>query len=214
MTESATSSPEGRSLLAGVDLAAYYGPQSATDQAIAALCAAFRDVSPEGRGAFAHGLDAHDRRVLGRYALRAPMLALRSRNVDHLRTGLLAHVLLRQRVPDWRDDLVAYAPYYHTARALGLAPQSLFDEAAAYAVPELAGVMRTFGRRADVTLPAFGWRRIETPDGPTFEMMGLRNAPTGAVIGDPSWDHVNEAEAAKLKAWLASQRTRGEQGKA
>jgi hypothetical protein len=192
-------------VLESLQLDRYYGPLCAVDEAISALGRAFTDATPDQRASFCTSLTARARRALGRFTLRAPMLALRARDASMLRDGLLVHVLLEQQMHDWRDDLISFAPYYCVAQELGLAPVELFDEAAVYAVPDLAKVMTTFGRRTDVTLGVFGWRRIETAEGPTFEMLGLKLQPSGAVIGSPSWDAVNEAMARKLMQWLESQ---------
>jgi hypothetical protein len=155
-------------------------------------------------------LSEHGRHALGRFMLRAPMLALRTRDRSILRDGLLVHALLEQRVRDWRDDLVGFAPYYYVAQDLGLSPAELFNEAATHAVPTLAEVMTTFGRRQDVTLPAFGWRCIETSEGPTLEMLGLKGKPSGAVVGSPSWEAVNGAMVRELLQWIESQTGRAQ----
>jgi hypothetical protein len=196
------------SLLDSVDLSGYYGPPGLLDEAIAETLVALADGPSAEWNAFADSLTKHRQRVLGRYAVRASMLALRTRERRHLDAGLLAHCAVTRVVMDWRDDLVAFAPYVHVARALGVDVPTLFDDAAAHAVPDLADVMQTFGRRTDVTLGAFGWRQVETPDGPTFEMMTLGGSPTGAVIGERSWNEVNEKLARELLDWVNEQRRR------
>jgi hypothetical protein len=200
-------------VLESLDLEHYYGGPCVADKAIGSLGRAFAAATPEQRADFSAALTPHARRVLGRFMLRAPMLALRQRDKSVLHDGLLVGVLLEQRVRDWRDDLVAFAPYYYAARELGQSPADLFDDAAAFAMSELATIMKTFGRRQDVTLGAFGWRRIETSEGPTLEMLGLKAQPTGAVVGSPSWDAVNGAMVRDLLQWVESQigRTRPDQ---
>jgi hypothetical protein len=59
-----------------------------------------------------------------------------------------------------------------------------------------------------VSLGAFGWRRVETPEGPTFEMLGLRGAPTGAVVGAPSWEEVNLDLLEEIVRWVEESRER------
>jgi hypothetical protein len=200
-------------VLESVDLEHYYGGLCVADEAIGSLGRAMVSGTPEQRAAFSAALTTHARRVLGRFMLRAPMLALRGRDRSVLRDGLLVKVLLEQRVRDWRDDLVAFAPYHYAAQELGQSPVDLFDDAALCAVPDLASVMQTFGRRQDVTLGAFGWRRIQTPEGPTLEMLGWKAQPTGAVVGSPSWDTVNGEMVRDLLQWVESQtgRTRPDQ---
>lgn len=195
-------------VLKSVDLDHYYGDLCLVDEAIGSLGRALADHTPAQRAAFSETLSTHARRVLGRFMLRAPMLALQRRDRLVLSAGLLIRVVLEQRVRDWRDDLVELAPYYYAAQQVGLSPRELFDDAADFAVPELATIMQTFGRRPDVTLAAFGWRRIESPEGPTFEMLGWKGERTGAVVGSPSWDAVNGAMVRDLLQWIESQGTR------
>jgi hypothetical protein len=195
-------------VLESLDLDQYYGGLSAADEVIGSLGRAFTDATPEQRASFAASLTLRGRRALGRYALRAPMLALREREGSMLRDGLLVRTLLEQGVRDWRDDLIEFAPYFYVAQELGLVPVELFDEAATFAVPDLAKVMKTFGLRKDVTLAAFGWRRIETSEGPTLEMLGWGAKPSGAVVGSRTWDSVNGAMVRELLAWINSQPNR------
>ena len=192
-------------VLESVDLLQYYGEPCLTDQAIGSLGRALAGATTEQRASFSNVLTSHARRVMGRFVLRAPMLTLRERDASVLLDGLLVHVVLEQRVRDWRDDLVAFAPYYYAAQQIGRSPDALFDEAATFAVPELATIMQTFGRRRDVTLGAFGWRRVETPEGPTLEMLSWKGQPTGAVVGSASWDTVNGAMVRDLLQWIESQ---------
>ena len=69
---------------------------------------------------------------------------------------------------DTHDLLVALAPYYDCARRLGIDPQALFGQVAEAGPPELLDAVRDFGRRDDVTLAAYGWTVVETPDGPSY----------------------------------------------
>lgn len=195
-------------LLESLDLDQYYGELSLLDEAIASFGISCTGATPEQRAAFSDSLTRKGRKALGRYVLRAPMLALRGRDGSMLRTGLLIYALLEQRVHDWRDDLIAFAPYFCVAQELGLAPLALFDDAASYAVPSLGTVMQSFGRRRDITLEAFGWRRIETPDGPTLEMLNWRVQPSGAIVGSPAWDSVHGALARDLLNWVETQSKR------
>ena len=192
-------------VLETVDLDGYYGSATAADDAIAAIGRVSVDASPHQRRAFSAGLSRHARHVMGRFALRAPMLALQLRDGSRLRDGLIVHCLLEQTMGDWRDDLVGFALYHYVACQLGLDPIELFDEAARYAIPELATLMNAFGRRTDITLGVFGWRRVETPDGPTFEMVTWRHGPSGAVVGTPAWESVNGRLVRELQQWLESQ---------
>src|SRR5207245_7785755 len=129
------------------DLEQYYGGHCLADGAIGSLGRVMAEATPEQRATFSAALTAHARRVLGRFVLRSPMLALRGRDGSALRDGLLVAALLEQTVTDWRDKLIQFAPYYYAAQQVGLSPEVLFDEAAVYATPDLAGIMQTFGRR-------------------------------------------------------------------
>jgi hypothetical protein len=193
------------SLLDSVELSDYYGPPSGLDDAIAELLIALAEAASNNWSSFLGCLTEQRRKVLGRYTLRAPMLALRTKTPRHLYAGLLAHCLIEREVLDWRDDMVSFAPYVHVAHVLDVDVTALFDKAAAHAVPELATVMQTFGRRTDITLEAFGWRQVGTPDGPTFETVNWHNSPSGAVVGERSWDTVNQAQVQKLMDWINSQ---------
>jgi hypothetical protein len=70
---------------------------------------------------------------------------------------------------DDRDVMVSLAVYHFVARQLGQSPAELFGDVAARLpdgwVPDL---LREFGARQDITLDAFGWLLIQTPDGPDF----------------------------------------------
>jgi len=199
---------KGFALLDTVPLEDFYGPPCAMDDAIAMLLIALAD-GPDGDWeTFHRSLTEQRRRVLGRFALRAPMVALRARNARHLYSGLLAHCLIRRTVTDWRDDLVFFAPYVHVARTLCQDVSALFDKAALYAAPDLATIMQKFCRRQDITLGAFGWRQIDTADGPTFESVGWKNGPTGAVVGERTWNQVNEGLAQELLEWVRKQSPR------
>ena len=65
--------------------------------------------------------------------------------------------------------MVALALPHVVAREIGIAPAALFGSIADR-VPgsSVAPTLVEFGARRDVTLAAFGWARVETPDGPDF----------------------------------------------
>jgi hypothetical protein len=69
---------------------------------------------------------------------------------------------------DFRDVLVGLAPYFDCAERLGLDPVALIDSATATASEAMRKTARTFARRSDVTLNAFGWRLIERSEGPCY----------------------------------------------
>lgn len=119
------------------------------------------------------GMTDGDAIALGRYGARHTTVALRRRSAALLRDALLAtamcHVI---RNDDPRDVMVGLAVDYFVAQQLGLAPAELFDDIAS-SLPDgpdgwVPDLLREFGARTDITLEAFGWLLIETPDGPDF----------------------------------------------
>jgi hypothetical protein len=70
---------------------------------------------------------------------------------------------------DWRDVLVALAPFYDCAVRLGLDPVDLFDRASAGSPDDLRRLVQGFARRSDITLDAFDWTLTMLSDGPCYE---------------------------------------------
>jgi hypothetical protein len=97
-------------------------------------------------------------------------IALREGSTDLLRRGLLAtglSVCLRSK--DDRDTMVGMALPWVVTQHLDMAPVEIFAETADR-VPDarVAGLLRRFGARSDVTLRAFGWEMVTTPGGLDF----------------------------------------------
>jgi hypothetical protein len=88
-----------------------------------------------------------------------PTEALRLQSADLLRDGLLRLLVNgeEQWLKDRRDLLVAMAPYHDCATRLGLDPARFFDEVSRESPHTLAGTVRTFGQRTDITPSAFGF---------------------------------------------------------
>jgi hypothetical protein len=110
--------------------------------------------------------------ALGRYGIRQATLALREESATRLRDALLATAIAgTARETDPRDVMVGLAIFYFVAQQIGLTPARLFAEVASL-LPDgpMPGLLREFGIRRDVTLQAFAWRLVQTPDGPA----GLR----------------------------------------
>lgn len=86
--------------------------------------------------------------------------ALRRRSPEALHAALLS--LLKEGeaewVKDYRDLMVAMAPYHHCAKRLGIDVQDFFREVAADAPSSLQKTVEQFGRRTDVTPKNFGFR--------------------------------------------------------
>jgi hypothetical protein len=103
--------------------------------------------------------------------IEVPTRAVRAQAPDVLRDGLLRMLIDGEDewVKDWRDLLVALAPYHDCARRLGLDPVVLFDAVAGLGPLSVGTLVRDFGRRTDVTPEAFGYVVTETPDGPRYD---------------------------------------------
>jgi hypothetical protein len=108
-----------------------------------------------------------DGALFGSYGLRMVVLAMRQRSLDRLQDGLLAMALgAAIRGCDDRDLMVGLALPYVAAVQLGARQAEVFETTAArFEEGWLPELLRTFGARADVSLDAFGWRQIVTPDG-------------------------------------------------
>jgi hypothetical protein len=108
--------------------------------------------------------------ALNRYGARHAVMALRQGSATLLRDALLAYAIGQVvRARDDRDVMVGLAIFYFAAQQVGLVPSDLFGEIASYLpdgwVPDL---LREFGARQDITLKAFAWQLVQTPDGPDF----------------------------------------------
>jgi hypothetical protein len=119
---------------------------------------------------FLEGLTRKELVDLGRYGVRLISMALRWRSLDALHDALLATAIAASGYnTDDRDLMVGLALPYVVAAQLGTQPRNVFDETATrLPVGPVSDLLRTFGAREDVTLAAFGWRMIETADGPDF----------------------------------------------
>jgi hypothetical protein len=97
-------------------------------------------------------------------------VALRTRDGERLFVELSRYLAAAEPTLelDYRDVLVGLAPYVDCAVRLGIDPVKLFDRAAASVGPALRETVRTFARRSDVTLEAFGWRLLQMSDGPCY----------------------------------------------
>ena len=115
-------------------------------------------------------LEDSDAVALGRYGARQPAIALRHKSARRLEDTLLASALaqlLRQTDP--RDLLAGMAVHYMVAEQIGTVPSVVFADVARR-LPDgpLPDLLRQFGARQDVTLEAFGWQLVQTPEGPDF----------------------------------------------
>jgi hypothetical protein len=153
----------------------------APDEALAEIVNVFTAWAQPQRERFLAALPEDKRGLFAIFGHRAATLSIRQLRPEWLRLGLvgfvMAHAMMHDAAqigrqggagPDAAPD-AALAVFYHCARMLEIEPVDLFDEAAGYAPAELALRMRAFGRREDVVLKQFGWRKIQTPDGVRFK---------------------------------------------
>jgi hypothetical protein len=114
--------------------------------------------------------------------------ALRLQSPDALRAGLLRLLIDGEHdwLKDWRDLMVAMAPYHDCATRLGLDPAAFFDDVAREAPQALADTVRTFGQRTDITPSAFGFTLTTSQDGMAYE-----------------WPDVDYDEIRELEEWLS-----------
>jgi hypothetical protein len=116
-----------------------------------------------------------------------PTEALRLQSADLLRDGLLRLLVNgeEQWLKDRRDLLVAMAPYHDCATRLGLDPARFFDEVSRESPHTLAGTVRTFGQRTDITPSAFGFTVTTSQEGLAY-----------------TWPDVDYNDIKDLEAWL------------
>lgn len=97
--------------------------------------------------------------------------ALRGQSAEALCEGLQRLLVEGEEewLKDWRDFLVALAPYHDCASRLGLDPAVLFSEVAEAGPPALKEVVREFGVRRDITPQEWGFAVADRPDGPRYE---------------------------------------------
>jgi len=95
---------------------------------------------------------------------------VRSGNPGALTAELLG--LVADHQDEWRNNyrdlMVALAPYHDCARRLGVVPGEIFDTVAAGAPPSLSDLVRAFGRRTEVRPDGFGFAVVETSEGPEY----------------------------------------------
>jgi len=84
---------------------------------------------------------------------------------------------------DPRDEMLDLAALTDCARRLERDPAELLGPVAAAGPPWLAELFLTFVRRTDVTLAAFGWSIVATPDGPAYRFAWPRWDPPKRASG-------------------------------
>ncbi len=157
--------------LSGLKVVVYYAEPipSATDEKMRVVVARFMRETAVEQEQFQLGLAQEHRSHFGIYGHRAATLAVRQNSRDWLLSGLVGAVISNYIIPPKRNVDVSLAVYHHCAQKIDVSPEDLFSEAARYAQPGLAGKLRSFGRRADITLKQFGWQEQKTPEGVRYK---------------------------------------------
>ena len=101
---------------------------------------------------------------------RESSAALRERSLDRLQRGFGRYVEAEARALGWdpRDAMIDMTPFIDCARRLGFDPMVLLGPIAATGPAWFRETFDAFVRRADVTLEAFGWSVVDTPEGPAY----------------------------------------------
>jgi len=96
--------------------------------------------------------------------------ALRERDPSVLVAGFGAQVdhLVSTGPIDPRDEMLDLAALVDCSRRLGREPGELLGPVAGAGPDWLAELFAAFVRRTDVTLAAFGWSIVDTPEGPAY----------------------------------------------
>lgn len=113
---------------------------------------------------------------------REATAALRARSADRLREGFRRLVDLESGRRSWdtRDAMVSLTPFIDCARRLGLDPSDVLGPVARTGAAWYQETFLTFVRRDDVTLAAFGWALVQTPDGPAYRFQATTGRPARA----------------------------------
>jgi hypothetical protein len=84
--------------------------------------------------------------------------------------GRVVEAAGQERSPDARDAMISLAPFVDCARRLGLDPREVLGPVAVRGPAWFHATFERFVVRTDITLAAFGWMLVETPDGPAYRL--------------------------------------------
>jgi hypothetical protein len=101
---------------------------------------------------------------------REASAALRAGSLARLQEGFSQLVGAESTSRGWdpRDAMINMTPFVDCARRLGHDPAVVFGPAAVTGAAWFRETFEAFVRRSDITLSAFGWSIIETPEGPAY----------------------------------------------
>jgi hypothetical protein len=96
--------------------------------------------------------------------------ALRDGSVALLEAGFHRHVAAESAAKGWdpRDAMIGLTPFIDCARRLGADPAVTLGPIARTGAAWYRETFDGFVVRSDVALEAFGWRIVDTPDGPAY----------------------------------------------
>ena len=112
---------------------------------------------------------------------REATAALREASVERLQLGFqrLVAAVTAEGDGDRRDWQISLTPFVDCARRLGADPSAALWPTASTGPDEFRETFDVFVRRTDVTLAAFGWSIVETPEGPAYRFEWPSRAPSG-----------------------------------
>jgi hypothetical protein len=115
---------------------------------------------------------------------REATAALRARSRERLELGFRRLVEAESRARGWdpRDAMISLAPFLDCARRMDLDAVEVLGPIASGGPDWYVEIFDAFARRSDVTLAAFGWSLVTTPEGPAYHFAWPdqgRSAPTG-----------------------------------
>ena len=135
------------------------------------LIALFSQASQAERDGMLKKIDSNAAGALMAFGKRMAVWGARQNARDLLLKGLIALVIDGGRY-DIRDTISIMPLLYHSAMKIGVDPQNLFDEAAAYYPNDVARVLSKFPQRppADRSLQSFSYVEVSTPEGLDYQI--------------------------------------------
>ena len=96
--------------------------------------------------------------------------ALREASISRLQRGFRRHMEQAASLRSWdsRDEMLSLAVFVDCSRRLGHDPAVALGPIAADGPDWFRTTFEDFVRRRDVTLSAFGWSLVDTPDGQAY----------------------------------------------
>lgn len=119
---------------------------------------------------------------------REATAALREGSADRLRLGFerLVAAEAGDRAWDPRDAMIRLTPFIDCSRRLGLDPATVLGPIASTGPRWYQETFDAFVARDDVTLAAFGWRIVDTPQGPAYRFSWPEPEPGGGGMSSDS----------------------------